>query len=137
MLKKTSAAAGLVIATAAGAMFIDSPAFAQPGLAQGWQHRHYSRFHFHAHHRSWNGNRNRPKIYIRIYVYNKNNNAAVVARRNEGDDRFARRDLDAPGFARQPARTGSDGSAQDGIGTGNAVIGTTGRRAGDPPQEQD
>lgn len=81
MLKKTSASAGLVIVTAAGALLTSSPAYALDSLVRG--------AHVHSHHRShhrnrnWNGNHHRGRIFIRIYIYNKNNNHAVALARPE------------------------------------------------------
>ena len=81
MLKKTSAATGLVIVTAAGALLASSPAYALDGLVRG----SHVRVHHRSHHRNhnWNGNRHHARIFIRIYIYNKNNNHAVALARPE------------------------------------------------------
>jgi hypothetical protein len=93
VLKKTRAATGLVIVTAAGALLASSPAYALDGLVQGsWSsNRHHSRHH----NRNWNGNHHHGRIYIRIYIYNKNNNHAVAIAKPER--RRHRRDWDDDG----------------------------------------
>jgi hypothetical protein len=81
VLKKTSAATGLVIVTAAGALLASSPAYALDALVRG----SHVRVHHRSHHRNrnWNGNRHHARIFIRIYIYNKNNNHAVALARPE------------------------------------------------------
>jgi hypothetical protein len=81
VLKKTSASAGLVIVTAAGALLASSPAYALDSLTSG----SHVRIHHRSHHRNrnWNGNRHHGRIFIRIYIYNKNNNHAVAVARPE------------------------------------------------------
>jgi hypothetical protein len=89
VLKKTSAATGLVICTAAGALFASSPAYALDSLVSGsWSSNHHR-----SHHRNhnWNGNHHHGRIFIRIYIYNKNNNHAVAIARPERGERERRR----------------------------------------------
>jgi len=81
VLNKTSASAGLVIVTAAGALLASSPAYAVDGLVRGsWIHSHHRSHH---RNRNWNGNRHHSRIFIRIYIYNKNNNHAIAIARPE------------------------------------------------------
>jgi hypothetical protein len=84
VLKKTSAAIGLVIAAAAAAPLTSSPADAHASMLRGGWHSHH-RYSSHSHHRNrnWNGNRHHGRIFIRIYIYNKNNNHAVAVARPE------------------------------------------------------
>ena len=94
MLKKTSASAGLVIVTAAGALLASSPAYALDSLISG----SHSRSHHRSHHRNrnWNGHRHHARIFIRIYIYNKNNNHAVALAHPERRRRPIIRDAMTP-----------------------------------------
>lgn len=90
MLKKTSATAGLVIVTAAGALLASSPAYALDGLVRGSSvHVHHRSHH---RNRNWNGNSHHGRIFIRIYIYNKNTNHAVAVAKPERRRRDVIRD---------------------------------------------
>lgn len=84
MLKKTAAAAGLLITATAGALVTCAPAFASPTLA-GHSQTHLATNH----NRNWNGSENENLNHIRLRIHNRNNNIAVARtrgnnRRNEG-----------------------------------------------------
>ncbi|GLY74812.1 hypothetical protein [Actinoallomurus iriomotensis] len=84
MLKKTAAAAGLMITATAGVLATCAPAFAAPALAG------HSQTHLVANHnRNWNGSENENFNHIRLRLHNRNNNIAVARtrgnnRRNDG-----------------------------------------------------
>ena len=73
MPKKTIAAGGLLIATAAGALATCTPAFAQVAVA-GYSQSHL----FSDKTRNWNGSENENLNRIRLRVHNRNNNVAVA-----------------------------------------------------------
>jgi hypothetical protein len=73
VLKKTAAAGGVLIATAAGALVTCSPAFAQPTLTG------HSLTHLVTNkNRNWNGSENESYNHIRLRIHNRNNNIAVA-----------------------------------------------------------
>ncbi|GAA4636011.1 hypothetical protein GCM10023196_083990 [Actinoallomurus vinaceus] len=92
MLKKTSAAGGLVVAaTAAGILLTGSPASAQ---VPTWHGHHRWSSHHHNRNANRNVNVNRNRIIVRVRVHNRNNNIAVARNDNFGF-RFRRhRDFD-------------------------------------------
>ncbi|GAA4505627.1 hypothetical protein GCM10023191_061610 [Actinoallomurus oryzae] len=84
MLKKTAAAAGLLITATAGVLVTCAPAFAAPTLA-GHSQTHLVMNH----NRNWNGSENENLNHIRLRLHNRNNNIAVARtrgnnRRNDG-----------------------------------------------------
>ena len=90
MLKKTCAASGLLIATAAGALLTSSPASAQAPNGGGWGRFHHS-FRFLSRQHNLNANENANLNRIRIRLRNNNNNIAVARadreRERERDER--------------------------------------------------
>jgi hypothetical protein len=82
VLKKTAAAGGLLIATAAGALVTCSPAFAEPALTGSSVTHLLSN-----HNRNWNGSENESVNRIRLRIHNRNNNIAVARVPQERDNR--------------------------------------------------
>jgi hypothetical protein len=76
VLKKTAAAAGLLITATAGALVTCSPAFAAPALAGHSQTHLVSNKN-----RNWNGSENENLNHIRLRIHNRNNNIAVARTR--------------------------------------------------------
>jgi hypothetical protein len=89
VLKKTSVAGGMLIATAAGAIMTTVPAFAGvPAWGGGGccSSSHSSFFH-HARNRNWNGTENDNLNHIRLRIHNRNNNIAVARNDEERSQR--------------------------------------------------
>ncbi|MFB9834411.1 hypothetical protein [Actinoallomurus acaciae] len=86
MLKKTCAASGLLIATAAGAILTSAPAFAKVPMGGGGCCGGFGNGSG-THNRSWNGNENESLNHIRLRLHNRNNNIAVARTPGQRDDR--------------------------------------------------
>jgi hypothetical protein len=85
MLKKTSAACGLLIAAAAGAIVTSLPAFAEaPALGGCCDSHHFAHF---TKNRNWSGSENSNLNRIRLRIHNRNNNVAVARVPQERDNR--------------------------------------------------
>ena len=85
MLKKTSVAGGMLIATVAGAGITTLPAFAEVPAWGGCCGSSHSSFYHHARNRNWNGNESENLNHIRLRIHNRNNNIAVA--RNDEERR--------------------------------------------------
>ncbi|MCW2946742.1 MAG: hypothetical protein JWR24_3459 [Actinoallomurus sp.] len=75
MLKKTIAAGGLLITTAAGALVTCTPAFAEASVVGHSQTHLVSNKNKN---RNWNGTENESFNHIRLRIHNRNNNVAVA-----------------------------------------------------------